>query len=89
MYVHLLAQESGGISYHKPAPLRGPPAVPFKFLPDNNNLLRFLELTGNQMIGILNVAHATYLKKHKSAMGTVICLKAPSMHKRDGSLSWW
>lgn len=69
---YLRAKKSWGILYWRPRPLEGLPVVPFEFLEEDPNLPAFPEFQANELIGLLDAAHATDLRNRRSVTGLLI-----------------
>ena len=54
--------KSWGIMYHRPHPMSGLPVVPFRLLEEDPNLPPFPRIDQDELVGLLDAAHATDLR---------------------------
>ena len=58
---HLRATKSWGLMHRRPEPLMDLPFVPFKWLEEDLSLPLFLSFHRNELVAVLDAAHATEL----------------------------
>ena len=85
---YLRATKSWGIMYVRPSPLMDLPYVPFEFLEPDSDLPSFPFIERDELVGLLDAAHATDLKTRRSVTGFVIlfCRAAIAWKSRLQSL---
>ena len=69
---YLRATKDWGIIYRRPKPLDDLPPGSFKWLDPNSSLPPFPSFHGDELVGVLDAAHATDLKTHRSVTGIAI-----------------
>ena len=67
------ATKNWGIVHRRPAPLDDLPDGDFEFLPEDPNLPDFPGIAGDELVGILDAAHATDLRSRRSVTGLALC----------------
>ena len=69
---YLRATKSWGIIYQRPAPLMDLPFVPFDWAKEDPSLPPFPAFERDELVGLLDAAHATELKTRRSVTGFVL-----------------
>ena len=69
---YLRSTKSWGILYQRPSPLSGLPVIPFEYLEEDPNLPPFPFMERDELLAMLDAAHATELKSRRSVTGLVI-----------------
>ena len=69
---YLRATKAWGLMYQRPAPLSDLPAVPFDWMEEDPTLPPFPTFTRDELVGLLDAAHATELRTRRSVTGFVL-----------------
>ena len=69
---YLRATKSWGLMYQRPRPLSDLPSVPFAWIDEDPTLPKFPTFERDELVGLLDAAHATKLRTQRSVTGFVL-----------------